>query len=172
MRNKLPLFTAALCLCGLLASCGAPAELPDSETLFSRPFRMTASCVAGETASSFEFEYLSADSGSLTFIEPAAVCGMALTREGAVVREDFLGITSEREFSSLPRSNPLAALFSLAAATRLDGAAASASTSGHSYELPDGSSLLAVSGVPRVIELASAGLTITVTSFEYLDESN
>ncbi len=170
--KKRYILSAVACLCLLFASCGTPAEIPDSETLFSRPFRMTASCAAGETLSSFEFEYLDADTGSLTFIEPAAVCGMTLTREGAAVREEFLGIKCEREFSSLPRSNPLAALFALSSASRLDGAAASASAGGHSYELPDGSSLLAVSGVPRVIELASAGLTITVTSFEYLDESN
>ena len=170
--KKYNLIIAPVLAAALLASCGEAAEVPDSENLFERPFRITASCAAGETASSFEFEYLSADRGSLTYIEPAAVCGMTLVRQGAVVREDFLGLTSEREFDSLPRSNPFAALFSLAAASRLDGAAASASASGQSYELPDGSSLLALSGVPRVIEIPSAGLTITVTSFEYLDETD
>lgn len=170
--KKRYVFAALVCLCVLLASCGTPADIPDSATLFGRPFRMTANCAAGETLSSFEFEYLGADSGSLTFIEPAAVCGMTLTREGAAVREEFLGLTSEREFSSLPRSNPLAALFALSIASRLDGAAASAPGGSQSYELPGGSSLLAVSGIPRVIEIPSAGLTITVTSFEYLDESD
>lgn len=163
--KRYQLALAVVCAALALAACGGEQSAREAEPLFSRPFRMTAECASNAAEYSFSFEYHGVQNGLVRFISPAAVCGMTLERDGAAVREEFLGRASESEFDSLPRANPLAALFAFAAREREGGVI----HDGERRELPDGSTALTASGVPLEMRLAGAGLDLKITSFEYLD---
>ncbi|MDO4567058.1 MAG: hypothetical protein Q4B42_06980 [Oscillospiraceae bacterium] len=153
----------------LAASCSSEGGAEEGCDYFTRPFSLTADFERQGLSGSFAFEYYPPEGGQLRFVSPDSLCGLKITREGETVREEFLGVSTEAEFEALERGHPLAALLRVFSALRSGSVEPKQTGEGQLYELADGSSLLAVSGVPRRIEVPSGEFTATVTSFEYLD---
>lgn len=166
MRVK-KIVAAALFVVLMLPACGMQPE-NEVPAFLTQPFMFTADYSVDQMEGSLSFAKTGVESCELKFLAPDTIAGMTLSMQSGTVTSTFCGITAETEASALARGNPVKTIFNLFSeasngAVKISGDQKNGEIT---YEYGDGSTIMVYGGIPKQIDIPTAGMRLKITGFE------